>query len=320
MRLLTSLLAGYLAVVGGRSPAPSQPKLASGLTRPAIAEIDQALGFGLAEVPPAFDAKLDSPRRHVTSNGRVVSLPNGCRSVDKPFDLLVHFHGAPTALEPAFERSNIDGVLAILNLGTGSGRYDEAFQYAGTFDALLARTTAVVRELCPGAKGSIRRVALSAWSAGYGSVFRILEKPEAAARVDAVLLADGLHAGFEYGRRNERRPATAQMAPFVAFADEAVGGKKLFALTHSSIGTPYASTTETANFLLSEVNVERQAASLPAFRPGMSARSRADSGNFHVLGFNGSNEAAHCDHLHAFGDTLLPYLKERWSTVLVAAR
>lgn len=315
MRLLPSLLAGYLAVVGGGNDRePSQPKLASGLTRPAIAEIDQALGFGLVEEPVAFDPKLDTPRRHVTSNGRVVSLPNGCRSVSKPFDLLVHFHGAPTAVEPAFERADIDGVLAILNLGTGSGRYDEAFQYAGAFDALLARTAAVVRELCPGATATPRRIGLSAWSAGYGSVFRILERPATAARVDAVLLADGLHAGFEYGQRRERRPANAQMAPFVAFADDAVAGKKLFALTHSSIGTPYASTTETANFLLSEVHVERQAASLPPFRPGMSARSRADQQSFHVLGFNGANEAAHCDHLHAFGDTLLPYLKQRWTT------
>jgi hypothetical protein len=238
--------------------------------------------------------------------------------VEQPFDLLVHFHGAPSAVEPAFERSSIDGVLAVLNLGSGSGRYDEAFQAAGSFDALLARTTSVVRDLCPGAKGSVRRVALSAWSAGYGSVFRILEKPDTAARVDAVLLADGLHAGFEYGRRNERRPAAVQMSPFIAFADEAVAGKKLFALTHSSIGTPYASTTETANFLLSEVNVERQAASVPPFRPGMSVRSRADVESFHVLGFNGSNEAAHCDHLHAFGETLLPYLKERWTGVQTA--
>jgi hypothetical protein len=315
MRLLPSLLAGYLAVVGGGSGREqSQPKLEAGLTRPAIAEIDQALGFGLAEETLVFDPKLDSPRRHVTSNGRVVALPSGCRTAETPFDLLVHFHGAPTSVEPAFERSGIDGVLAILNLGIGSGRYDEAFQFAGAFDALLARTTAVVRELCPGSKGTVRRIALSAWSAGYGSVFRILERPESASRVDGVLLADGLHAGFEYGRSRERRPATVQMAPFVALADEAVAGKKLFALTHSSIGTPYASTTETADFILGEVNLERKAASLPSLRPGMAIRSRADSESFHVLGFDGVNEAAHCDHLHAFGDTLLPYLKQRWSS------
>jgi hypothetical protein len=44
----------------------------------------------------------------------------------------------------------------------------------------------------------------------------------------------------------------------------------------------------------------------------MKPSSRADAGNFHVMGFEGGNEQAHCDHLHAFGDTLLPYLKQRW--------
>jgi hypothetical protein len=46
----------------------------------------------------------------------------------------------------------------------------------------------------------------------------------------------------------------------------------------------------------------------------MILKSRADAGGFHVLGYGGGNEEAHCDHLHAFGETLLPYLKERWST------
>ena len=36
-----------------------------------------------------------------------------------------------------------------------------------------------------------------------------------------------------------------------AFADEAVNGRRLFAVTHSAIATPYASTTETADYLLS---------------------------------------------------------------------
>src|SRR5207244_3237469 len=40
------------------------------------------------------------------------------------------------------------------------------------------------------------RLALSAWSAGYGSVSAILRVPTNAKRVDAVLLADGLHSDF----------------------------------------------------------------------------------------------------------------------------
>src|SRR5688572_9080825 len=133
MRLVPTVVLGYFAVVTGNAPQTNTPPLAAGMTKPALTEMDQALGFGLAREAPKFDAALDTPRRFVTSNGRVVSLPNGCRTVSRPFDVLIHFHGAPTAMEPAFERSDIDGVLVILNLGNGSGRYEQAFQYAGSF-------------------------------------------------------------------------------------------------------------------------------------------------------------------------------------------
>jgi hypothetical protein len=312
MRLIPSLVLGLITSVNGPAQEGPTAPLAPGMTRSAIAEIDQALGIGLEPQVTAFDPSLDAPKRLVTTGGRVISLPNGCRTVSHPFDLLVHFHGAPTALEPAFERSDIDGVLVILNLGIGSGRYDEAFRYPGSFDALLTRTRSALHDMCPNAVDGINRIALSAWSAGYGSVFRILDHEKDAARVDAVLLADGIHADFEPGGEYEHRIAVEQIAPFVTFADEAVAGKKLFAITHSAIVTTYASTTQTTDFLLAQENIERVAVNTPAPRPGMTPRSRGDAGNFHVMGFDGNNEQAHCDHLHAFGDTLLPYLKERW--------
>jgi len=312
MRSIPALVLGYLTSVGGPShEAPSAP-LSSGMTKPAIAEIDQALGFGLAPKATTFDAALDTPKRLVTVGGRVISLPNGCRTVSHPFDLVVHFHGAPTALEPIFERSDIDAALVILNLGIGSGKYDEAFRYAGSFDGLLQRTTTALHDMCPTAVSTINRIALSSWSAGYGAVFRILDHERDANRVDAVLLADGLHASFEPGGVSEHHIEVEQIAPFLTYADEAVAGKKLFALTHSAISTPYASTTQTADFLLAQENVDRVPPNMSAPRPGMIPSSRGDSGNFHVMGFEGGNEQAHCDHLHAFGDTLLPYLKQRW--------
>jgi len=312
MRSIPALVLGYLTTFGGAAHESPGTPLAAGMTRPAIAEIDQALGFGLAPKVAAFDASLDTPKRLVTVGGRVLALPNGCRTVSRPFDLVVHFHGAPSSLEPTFERSDIDAVLVILNLGLGSGKYDEAFRYGNAFEGLLQRTTIALHDMCPNASSSINRIALSAWSAGYGAVFRILDNDRAAARVDAVLLADGLHASFEPGGRWQHRIAVEQIAPFLTFADEAVAGKKLFAITHSAIETPYASTTQTSDFLLAQENVDRVPALVPAPRPGMTPVSRGDSGDFHVMGFAGGNEQAHCDHLHAFGDTLLPYLKERW--------
>jgi hypothetical protein len=315
MRLHAAALLASLTIVGASSQAVASDAhaLESGLTQQAFAEIDRALGFSLAPEAPVFDPKLDAPRRIVTPSGRVVFMPNGCRTVQKGFDLLIHFHGAPTAMEPAFEHSGIDGVLGIVNLGIGSGAYETALQIPGSFDEMVSRFTVAVHDMCPGTKSEPRRIALSGWSAGYGAVARVLDRERDAKRIDAVLLADGLHASLDLTLKYERRVSIEHMAPFTAYADDAVAGKRLFAITHSQITTPYASTTETTDFLLAQEGVARIPASMAPPRPGMNLKSRADAGGFHVLGFAGGNEEAHCDHLHAFGETLLPYLKERWS-------
>ena len=214
-----------------------------------------------------------SRRRDVSSRCRTAAGRPRARSIS-----LIHFHGAPTAVEPAFERSGIDGVLGIINLGIGSGAYETALQMPGSFDEVVQRFTSAVHEMCPGSTAAPKRIALSGWSAGYGAVFRVLDRQRDASRVDAVLLADGLHASIDPTNKYERHVMVDHMAPFTAFADEAVAGNKLFAITHSQIQTPYASTTETADFLLAQEGVTRAAPNLASPRPGMVMKSRGDAG------------------------------------------
>jgi hypothetical protein len=314
MKILATIVFGYFLVVGkvgeGLGGSEQEPaRLVTGMTDSARVELDRALSLSLGE-SASFDPDLDSPRRIVT-RGRVVYIPEGCRSVASRYDLMVHFHGAPQVVEPAFERAGLDGVLVTINLGNGSGAYEDAYQARGSYDGLLASVGETVKDLCPKAAGQVRRVALTGWSAGYGAIQKILDRPDDARRIDAVLLADGLHVGFE-GSKWARKVNPAAMAPFTLYADEAVAGRKLFAISHSSIQTPYASTTETANFLLDVENIVPVVSSTPGPRPGMVLKVSADRGEFHVRGFGGDDKAAHCDHLHAFGDILLPYLRERW--------
>jgi len=240
----------------------------------------------------------------------VISLPSGCRSVSKPYDLLVHFHGAPAVMEAAFEHSGIDGALVVYNLGLGSGAYEDPYSIPNSYDHMLESVRLGVRELCPMA-AQPKRVALSGWSAGYGAILHIIDRAKDAARVDAVLLADGMHVGFE--PVGFRKVNAISMAPFTLFADEAIAGKKLFAITHSTIQTPYASTTETAEFLLDTEGLPVDRTEVQGPRPGMIRTSRADREGFHMLGFAGEDKAAHCDHLFAFGELLLTPLQERWS-------
>jgi len=315
MRILAALVLGYFFVVGkvgaglGADPTRAEA-LQPGLTTAARSNLDHALSLTLVEPPVPFDAALDTPKRSVAPGSRVISLPSGCRSVSKPYDLVVHFHGAPPVMEAAFEHAGIDGALVVYNLGLGSGAYEDPYSVPNSYDHMLESVRLAVRELCPLA-AQPKRVALSGWSAGYGAILHIIDRAKDAARVDAVLLADGMHVGFE--PVGFRKVSALSMAPFTLFADEAIAGKKLFAITHSTIQTPYASTTETAEFLLDTEGLPVDRQEVPGPRPGMMRTSRADHEGFHMLGFAGEDKAAHCDHLFAFGELLLTPLRERWS-------
>ena len=309
MRVLAAIALGYFLVVGKLGGQGAQEQLGAGLMDPARAELDRTLSVAFQE-PRDFDPALDTPVRRVAPGSRVISLTAGCRAAQKPYDLLIHFHGAPPVLEAAFDKSGIDGVLVIYNWGIGSGAYEDPFAAPGMFNQVLTNITSGVRELCPAAAAP-KRIGLSGWSAGYGAIWRILDRASDAARVDAVLLSDGLHAGF-VGNERERNVNPAQMAAFELFADQAVADKRLFAITHSTIETPYASTTETATYLLDAVGVDRIQVSMPGPRPDMELTSRADRGSLHIRGFAGQDKPAHANQLYAFGDLLLPYLRERW--------
>jgi hypothetical protein len=141
-------------------------------------------------------------------------------------------------------------------------------------------------------------------------VYRILMHDKDRPRLDAVLLADGLHA--DYVHFHQVNPA--QMAGYAEFADQAMRGEKLFAITHSEVVPPgYASTHETADYLIEHAGLERSAPSSPSVRPKMRLLSTADRGDFHVRGFGGGALDDHSQHLYGIGDNLWSLLHDRWS-------
>jgi hypothetical protein len=154
-----------------------------------------------------------------------------------------------------------------------------------------------------------RKIALSAWSAGYGAVEEILRQP-LAGRIDSVILLDGLHCDYTGGGGLEPR----QLDAFLKFARKAARGETLMVVSHSSIIPPgYASTTETANYLIDGLG-GRPAISRPrAGDPmGLELISRFDRAGFHVRGYAGNAELDHCAHLGLFRDILRVHLAPRW--------
>lgn len=221
-------------------------------------------------------------------------------------DLVVHFHGA--AWLPAQAVTALDGpvVAAVVNLGAGSGAYHRAFTDPLVFDSLLA---GVAREVSAvtGTPARLCRVALVAFSAGHGAVRAILREPRHFARVDAILLLDGMHTSYVPEGTVLAAGGTldtTNLEALAGFARASIRGKKRFVVTHSEIfpGT-FASTTETADWLLRATGVRRTPV-LQWGPRGMQQLSMVRAGRFELLGFAGNTAPDHIDHLHAMPELL----------------
>ena len=292
--------------------------------------------FVIAQTPPtaptsAQAAQSPSPmsestRRHERLQRRVlpgdtVSLPGPAgRRVElhvppsargrREVDLVIHFHGA--AWLPQQAVAGLDGgtVSAVLNLGSGSGVYHRSFADPAAFDALLAGITREIATVA-GSSPSLRRITLAGFSAGHGAIRAILLEPRHFERVNAVLLLDGMHTSYV----PEGTPLasggtldTTNLAAFAAFARAAAGGGKRFLVTHSEIfpGT-YASTTETADWILRATGVPRRAVLRWGPR-GMQQLAEARRGRFALFGYAGNSAPDHVDQLHAMPELL----RELW--------
>lgn len=266
----------------------------------------------MLESTRAHERLIDRPLRGLarTSAGpadRPVALliPERTRSRDE-FDVVIHFHGAAWLAHQAVSSRGERAVSVVLNLGAGSGAYHRAFEAPEVFDSLLAQVT---REVSSAHARPMRmaRVTLSGYSAGHGAIRQILRQPAHVARVQHVLLLDGMHTSYVPERQPLADGGTLDTMNLVAlrdFARRAIRGEKSFVITHSEIfpGT-FASTTETADWLLTSLGLRRTAV-LKWGPRGMQQLSEVRSGALTVLGFAGNTAPDHIDHLHAMPELL----------------
>jgi hypothetical protein len=237
-----------------------------------------------------------------------------CLGAEEGFNLVVHFHGAPPVIKRELAASRLNAAVLVKNVGIVTKPYRERYSHAWSLDRLTSEAARLVAMQCNLEVTHVRRLALSAWSAGFAAVGSILQRSEDSARVEAILLADGLHAAFIERSRRELYPLS--LSTFKGFAEDAVRGQRLMVVTHSNIVTKeYASTTESASFLLEHLGLEREEPG-HAFGPaGMELLSHVSMGGFHLQEYAGTDAKAHAQHLHAVGQLLFAPLREFWSLV-----
>lgn len=226
-------------------------------------------------------------------------IPAGLDAKRASIDLWIHLHGTPTVTEPNFARWRRPGVLVTLTLPGLSSAYVKHFQNPKTFAQLIADAGDALRSRKLPHRW--QRICVSSFSAGYGGVRELLKDQATYDRIDALLLADTIYAGYE-GDRALRHVNRAQMADFVRFAKDAATGKKQMVLTHCRLQPDgYAGTHETADYILAHVHGERTVP--PAAWPSaqMKLEAQFTRGQLAMFSFAGTTGAEHMQHLREIG-------------------
>lgn len=254
---------------------------------------------------------LATPYRAKLTPGAELYVPGWFSPMKGGYDLIVHFHGLGKLQEANIEKAELNVAVVSINLGVGTDPYENAFKNPAVFQKLLADVQEEIDKSGRGHGAHLKRLALSAWSAGFVSVATVMKDPEVEKRADAILLADGFFTTFSNVKK--RTVNTAGLERFVRLADTASKNEKLFAITHSSIPTgDYPSVQECVAALLDLTSSER----VPNKNVGprkMHEIYEVDRGSFHVKGFEGQNASDHIDQIRAMGETLYPFLKQRWA-------
>lgn len=273
----------------------------------ACAQSQPASPGPMAQNPsPMVEHTRAHPRlTEVHSSGKRYSLALGTLFVPAASEhragvrLLFFFHGGHWIPEFAVARAKRMAVVTI-QAGAGSSLYASLFADPARFPSLIADA-----EKQSGVKFS--EIDLGGWSAGCGAERAILNDPDSYRRVSRVLCIDGIHTSYMNGKPGplESQIQTEGLQPWVQFGRDAIAGKKRLIVTHSEIfpGT-FASTTETADYLLRQWGLKPHAV-LKWGPMQTQILSETQAGRLLVIGFAGNSAPDHVDEM----ESLPEYLK-----------
>ena len=234
----------------------------------------------------------------------IVSLPSTWTARGPEIPVWLHLHGAPAVIESNFAAFGAPGVLVNLTLPGLSKSYADHFADAAVFPELWRELQALLRRTAPGKAWTLGRLTVSSFSAGFGGVRQLLRQPEAFDRIGTLVMADSIYCGYG-GDAALKQVDPELMSGFLRFAGLAAEGKKRLLITHSrQVPEGYASTTETADFLIAKLGGERTRAEPGEWPGGLRLLTRFKRSNFEVLGFDGEAPEDHMRHLRVIGALL----------------
>lgn len=224
-------------------------------------------------------------------------VPAGLVAVDNQIELVVQLHGSAAVAEQNLRRSGSKAVLVSIMLNGLSSVYTKQFAESAVWNQMLMEVLRELERQKISDAPTLSRVTIVSFSAGFGGVREILKDEMAFKRIDALVMADSIYAGYV----PESRPSKVeprQMTGFLKFATEAVAGRKKFVISHCDLQPEgYASTGETADYLLRELGLQRESA-VEEWDMGWQHKSRCIQNGLQIHGFAGETGPDHMKHLH----------------------
>ena len=254
----------------------------------------------LAGVASCFGAAAPLAFKQLRVGQAIVSLPANWTTHGPEIPVWLHLHGAPATVETNFAGIGAPGVLINLTLPGLSKIYADHFAAPTVFAELLRDTEEALRAESAAQPWRLGRLTVSSFSAGFGGVRQLLRQPAAAERIAALVMADSIYCGYA-GDVAAKKVDEELMAGFLNFARLAAEGRKRLLISHSrQVPEGYASTTDTADYLIGKLGGARMSAT-EEWPGGLRLQSVFSQGRFDVLGFDGEGPEDHMRHLRSIG-------------------
>ena len=265
--------------------------------------------FACALALPTTRAQIPAAFKQLRVGKAVVSLPANWTTLGPEVPVWLHLHGAPAVVETNFAAIGAPGVLVNITLPGLSKVYADHFAAPNAFADLWREVEAALRAESTAQPWRLGRLTVSSFSAGFGGVRQMLREPAAFDRIAALVMADSIYCGYA-GDIAARRVDEELMAGFLRFAQLAADGKKRLVISHSrQVPEGYASTTETADYLIAKLGGERTA-DTQEWAGGLRLLSTFTLGQCEILGFDGEGAEDHMRHLRSIA-LLLERVKDK---------
>ena len=254
---------------------------------------------------PDRTLRLPGDRRHI------LCIPGGYQIQGKAIDVLINFHGHAPLVCSSVRAAGLNCVLISVNYAGLSSVYRVSFSNDRQLFATILNEALEVLRAEPEFPQDVQwgQLAISSFSAGFGGVREILKSPDYFDRIAGIYMVDSLYCGYVGDETESVKEGVVHpglMHDFLRFAQAAAEGEKVMIVTHCVGPTPgYASTLETADYLLDKLELRPQPVDIvvkaPVDAKGAAGTLRlyrqAARKGFSLYGSPGPNETDHGEHL-----------------------